>query len=425
MEMQDQIKGSRSNKSLSGSCSHSNGGTESENVAQSRDVTSAGNNHTPKVRKPYTISKQREKWTEEEHKKFLEALKLYGRGWRQIEEHIGTKTAVQIRSHAQKFFSKIVRESDGNAETSKQPINIPPPRPKRKPLHPYPRKSVNSPKEHFIKSESGISPPSNLLIAEKITQSPTSVLSAFGSDALGESFLDQTNRCVSPNSCTTDIHSLSLSPVEMENECMISNSSEEEAKGSLASVPLSTSSKLLSSVKSEFSSKETDCFKEVAETPRVTCIKLFGKTVSMVGNQKSMNVDEEENNNSISNNSSEVGNVEHQNLGQACSSEQVDIHLSLRLCNSNCHRNPDGVKVTGEEGNSCTGSNAESVGGMENQCKILDSDDSQYKKSHHVEGKVSQRGFAPYKRCSSERDAELECIRSIKGRPSASGFRLG
>ncbi|KAF7839663.1 protein REVEILLE 7-like isoform X1 [Senna tora] len=37
------------------------------------------------VRKPYTISMQREKWTEEEHQKFLEALKLYGRGWRQIE----------------------------------------------------------------------------------------------------------------------------------------------------------------------------------------------------------------------------------------------------------------------------------------------------------------------------------------------------
>lgn len=41
------------------------------------------------VRKPYTIIKQREKWTEEEHQKFLEALKLYGRGWRQIECKLG------------------------------------------------------------------------------------------------------------------------------------------------------------------------------------------------------------------------------------------------------------------------------------------------------------------------------------------------
>lgn len=100
-----------------------------------------------KVRKPYTITKQRERWTEEEHQKFLEALKLYGRAWRRIEEHIGTKTAVQIRSHAQKFFSKIERDvtQQGGAETGvAQVIDIPPPRPKRKPTHPYPRKAGRS-----------------------------------------------------------------------------------------------------------------------------------------------------------------------------------------------------------------------------------------------------------------------------------------
>eukprot|EP00850_Spirogloea_muscicola_P006274 SM000029S10569 [mRNA] locus=s29:906895:908759:+ [translate_table: standard] len=97
------------------------------------------------VRKPYTITKQRERWTEEEHQKFLEALKLYGRAWRRIEEHIGTKTAVQIRSHAQKFFSKLERSARVPGSNMASPvaadIDIPPPRPKRKPSHPYPRKA--------------------------------------------------------------------------------------------------------------------------------------------------------------------------------------------------------------------------------------------------------------------------------------------
>ncbi|KAL1367138.1 hypothetical protein HN51_021201 [Arachis hypogaea] len=107
------------------------------------DAYSSGEEVVIKTRKPYTITKQRERWTEEEHNRFLEALKLHGRAWQRIEEHIGTKTAVQIRSHAQKFFTKLEKEAQAKGVPIGQAldIEIPPPRPKRKPSNPYPRKT--------------------------------------------------------------------------------------------------------------------------------------------------------------------------------------------------------------------------------------------------------------------------------------------
>lgn len=128
----------------------------------SGDTSSSSDEPDTKVRKPYTITKQRERWTETEHQKFLEALKLYGRAWRRIEEYIGTKTAVQIRSHAQKFFFKLEREASTGSSAGKLPeIAIPPPRPKRKPNHPYPKKAGSSPPvlEEEHKETSSLSSP--------------------------------------------------------------------------------------------------------------------------------------------------------------------------------------------------------------------------------------------------------------------------
>ncbi|KAK6925872.1 SANT/Myb domain [Dillenia turbinata] len=88
---------------------------------------------TKKVRKPYTITKSRESWTEPEHDKFLEALQLFDRDWKKIEAFVGSKTVIQIRSHAQKYFLKV--QKSGTNE------HLPPPRPKRKAAHPYPQKA--------------------------------------------------------------------------------------------------------------------------------------------------------------------------------------------------------------------------------------------------------------------------------------------
>ena len=47
------------------------------------------------------------RWSEEEHEKFLEGIVLYNINWKKIKTLIGTRSIIQVRSHAQKFFKKI------------------------------------------------------------------------------------------------------------------------------------------------------------------------------------------------------------------------------------------------------------------------------------------------------------------------------
>lgn len=44
------------------------------------------------------------RWSPEEHKKFLEAIELYGRDWKKVQDYVGTRTSTQARSHAQKVL---------------------------------------------------------------------------------------------------------------------------------------------------------------------------------------------------------------------------------------------------------------------------------------------------------------------------------
>ncbi len=52
------------------------------------------------------------RWTQQEHQAFLEGLQECGREWKKVAMRIPTRTSAQIRSHAQKYFSKIQRDHE-------------------------------------------------------------------------------------------------------------------------------------------------------------------------------------------------------------------------------------------------------------------------------------------------------------------------
>ncbi|KAG7390829.1 hypothetical protein PHYPSEUDO_006651 [Phytophthora pseudosyringae] len=46
------------------------------------------------------------RWTSEEHAAFLEGIRLYGKDWRRVAQVVMTRSAVQTRTHAQKYLLK-------------------------------------------------------------------------------------------------------------------------------------------------------------------------------------------------------------------------------------------------------------------------------------------------------------------------------
>jgi SHAQKYF class myb-like DNA-binding protein len=49
------------------------------------------------------------RWTYGEHCLFLKGLEQHGKGWKKIASLIRTRTVVQIRTHAQKYFQKLAK----------------------------------------------------------------------------------------------------------------------------------------------------------------------------------------------------------------------------------------------------------------------------------------------------------------------------
>lgn len=63
------------------------------------------------------------RWTDEEHARFLEALKIYGKNWNKVHKHVGSRTSAQTRSHAQKYFNKLSKKNTKEAQEELKILN--------------------------------------------------------------------------------------------------------------------------------------------------------------------------------------------------------------------------------------------------------------------------------------------------------------
>ena len=55
---------------------------------------------------------QARRWTDEEHEEFVAAVGRFGKRWKTVAEHVPSKTAAQVRTHATKYFSKLKERQD-------------------------------------------------------------------------------------------------------------------------------------------------------------------------------------------------------------------------------------------------------------------------------------------------------------------------
>ena len=52
------------------------------------------------------------RWTKFEHDLFVKALDMYGKNWHCISLFVATRTQLQCRTHAQKYFLRLRKQQD-------------------------------------------------------------------------------------------------------------------------------------------------------------------------------------------------------------------------------------------------------------------------------------------------------------------------
>jgi len=83
---------------------------QSPSLLQPLLSAAGGKVNNKKLKKPAGESTGR--WTKDEHNTFLDGLRIHGKEWKKIANMIATRSVVQIRTHAQKYFQKLAKSHE-------------------------------------------------------------------------------------------------------------------------------------------------------------------------------------------------------------------------------------------------------------------------------------------------------------------------
>eukprot|EP00177_Eucheuma_denticulatum_P004346 GFKZ01007899.1.p1 GENE.GFKZ01007899.1~~GFKZ01007899.1.p1 ORF type:complete len:481 (-),score=51.77 GFKZ01007899.1:229-1671(-) len=97
-----------------------NGSVDSANPLLTSSAAQRPNGSAPRrLSIPPQKARFKRSWTEDEHRKFLTAMKRFGKGkWKEIAAEVGSRTANQCQSHAQKFFLRQAKSDDQRKKKS-------------------------------------------------------------------------------------------------------------------------------------------------------------------------------------------------------------------------------------------------------------------------------------------------------------------
>mmetsp|Transcript_31288 Transcript_31288/g.71576 ORF Transcript_31288/g.71576 Transcript_31288/m.71576 type:complete len:439 (-) Transcript_31288:2267-3583(-) len=165
------------------------------------------------------------RWTAEEHRLFLKGLEEHGKGWKKIASLIKSRTVVQIRTHAQKYFQKLAkaRQNGEEGEVTMEGRNAFPHSKKRRQSNGSKRKGVTSIVQSIMKENSLLDPKKT----KSTSQSVGPVLSPYLSPMIEPNFMsssvleDSLHRFLTPLNMAGDI------PSQQQNDAQVSSWSDQ------------------------------------------------------------------------------------------------------------------------------------------------------------------------------------------------------